>query len=67
MAQGRGMNRRDSSQAGRGADEGGRDRTTDPEPPGEGDWLGEEILKVLLGADVEFDPEDLGPTCVGEE
>lgn len=61
------MNRRDSSQAGRRT--GGRkmDRTTDADPPDEGGWLDEEILKVLWGADVEFNPEDLGSTCVEEE
>ena len=61
------MNRRDSSQAGRRTDGAGIDRTTDADPPGEGGWLDHEIFKVLAGADVEFDPEDLGSTCVAEE
>ncbi|WP_236244271.1 hypothetical protein [Streptomyces sp. CC210A] len=61
------MNRRDSSQADRVTGEGEVDQTADTDPLGGGDWLDEEILKVLMGADVEFDPEDLGSTCVEEE
>ncbi|MFY1677360.1 hypothetical protein [Streptomyces sp. WMMC905] len=61
------MNRRDSSQAGRRTGEGDMDQTADADPLGEGGWLDEEILKVLMGADVEFDPEDLGSTCVEED
>ncbi|MCH0562194.1 hypothetical protein [Streptomyces sp. MUM 2J] len=61
------MNRRDSSQAGRRTGEGDMDRTADDDPLGKGGWLDEEILKVLMGADVEFDPEDLWSTCVEEE
>ncbi|WP_435059426.1 hypothetical protein [Streptomyces sp. bgisy060] len=61
------MNRRDSSQAGRRTGEGDTDRTADADPLGEGGWLDEEILKVLMGADVEFGPEDLRSTCVEED
>ncbi|MGI5401895.1 hypothetical protein ACQEVG_21120 [Streptomyces sp. CA-135486] len=41
--------------------------TADIDPSSEGDWLAGEILKVLMGADVEVEPEGAGSTCVGEE
>lgn len=61
------MNRRDSSRADRRTNGGGVNPATDVDPPGEDDWLDGEILKVLMGADVEFESEDLGSTCVEEE
>ncbi|MFE0642122.1 hypothetical protein ACFW2Y_11020 [Streptomyces sp. NPDC058877] len=54
------MNRRDSSRAVGGTDWGEGDRLADAESLGESGWLDEEILKVLMGADVEVDPEGVG-------
>ncbi|AWK09542.1 hypothetical protein DDQ41_12135 [Streptomyces spongiicola] len=61
------VNRRVSPKAVGRIGEADRCRPLGDDPSSDGGWLEEEILKVLMGADVEFGSENFGSTCVEEE